>query len=107
MAGSGNNLIGGGVGNDTIFGGSGSATVRGGGGADVFAFSNGRGGSSANVLIADFTVGTDRLALVGYGTNVSSVLATAVTSGGSTSLTLGDGTRVTLTGITSTNGIFG
>jgi Ca2+-binding RTX toxin-like protein len=107
MAGAGSNLIGGGVGNDTIFGGTGTATVFGGVGNDVFAFSNGRGGPSANVTIADFTVGTDRVALVGYGTDVSSVLATASTTGGSTSFVLGDGTRVTLTGIGSTNGIFG
>ena len=84
-----------------------SSGARGGGGADTFAFSNGLGGTSANVLIADFTVGTDRLALVGFGTNVSSILNTAVTTGGNTSLTLTDGTRVTLVGVGSTNGILG
>jgi hypothetical protein len=42
--------------------------------------------------------------LIGYGSNeVANALATQVTSGGSTTITLADGTKVSFSGVSSLN----
>lgn len=99
-------LVGGGVGNDTIFAGRGEFTVFGGKGADVFAFfTNQMDGhptpSKHTVVIGDFTVGQDKLVFDGY-TNVSIDLSQQ--NSGSTTLTLPDGTKIILSGVSLTSG---
>ena len=60
----GNDKIYGGDGSDTIHGGEGNDTMYGGNGKDVFSYYTGDG----NDVIVDFTVGTDKLDIVGsYG----------------------------------------
>ncbi|NCY26437.1 MAG: calcium-binding protein, partial [Alphaproteobacteria bacterium] len=96
-------LIGGGIGNDTIFAGRGESTVFGGEGADVFAFFKSEMDGNPNhiVVIGDFTVGKDKLVFDGY-TNVS--LPLPQQDSGSTTLTLPDGTKIILSGVSLTGG---
>ena len=92
------------MGNDTIFAGRGEATTFGGAGADTFGFiaSQTSGGSSGqSVVIGDFTVGTDALVVAGYGTTASALVANQQNSNGSTTITLPDGTRIVLSGVSS------
>ena len=101
FAGGGNNLLGGGAGNEVFFAGRGQATMIGGGGADTFAFSNGLAGG--RVVIGDFNPGEgDRVTLQGYAGGAQGAaqqaLAGARTSGGSTSISLTDGTQITFQG---------
>jgi Ca2+-binding RTX toxin-like protein len=100
-AGSGSDSITAGVGNDTIFAGTGSATILGGGGQNTYEFLASMTSSSASVSIGDFHVGTDRLVISGYGTSTDSVYNNRTVASGSTMLTLGDGTKVVLTGVTN------
>lgn len=95
FAGFGADLISGGSGNDSFVAGTGQATLSG-GGANVFSFVNGRAGGSD--VVTDFRAGVDHLSLQGYA--VGAALSRATVSGGATALTLGDGTRVTLQGVT-------
>jgi Ca2+-binding RTX toxin-like protein len=98
FAGSGTDWIAGGAGNDTLFAGSGNAELTGGGGSNLFAFVKGNAGGQD--IITDFETGTDHLSLLGYGSNaVNAALHGASTSGGATTLTLGDGTHVVLQGV--------
>lgn len=99
ITGSGSALIGAGNGNDTIIAGTGQSTVFGGGGSDLFAvFSSHSGGST---LIADFSVGTDLLAVSGFGLTAQQIVAGATVSGAGTTITLPDGTTVILSGVTN------
>ena len=94
FAGSGNTLIGLGKGNDVVFGGSGNATVLGGAGADLYAFTNGRGGGSTAIAGFDPAKG-DRITLQGYAPGtVRQALATATTTSNGYTLTLSDNTRI-------------
>jgi serralysin len=93
-----NALIGGGSGNDVIFAGSGDATVAGGGGNNIFAFNSGLDSANTDVLIQDFVIGKDLVSLQGY--SVASALASAQISGGGTTLTLQDGSKMTFVGVT-------
>lgn len=52
-------------------------------------------------MIGDFRAGLDRLVIGGYGTTNDSVFNNRTVTAGSTMLTLGDGTRVVLTGVTN------
>ena len=94
------------AGNDYIVvGAAGSSTVDAGAGADIFNFTNrGAGGSTANVVINGFRPAEgDRIQLIGFAsTQVGAITGTAA-SGGSTSVVLSDGTRVTFAGVTSLN----
>ncbi len=93
-AGSGNDLIIGGTGKNTIVGGSGHDTLTGGPASDDFTFIKGQAGGHA--LITDFTVGTDKLTLEGYGTHaLADALKHATVSGGSTTIALADHTTIT------------
>lgn len=103
----------GGNGNDTIFGGAGSlkvlegsgsdqilfgteaASVTGGTGTDLYSFINGKAGGSA--VVSGFKVGTDRINLYNYDL---STVGTA-TVGGNTTVSLSDGTKLTLLGVTN------
>ena len=101
-----NDVIGGGSGNDLIvIGSSGNVTVDGGAGADTINFTNrGAGSSTANVLINGFRPAEgDRVQLIGFGSGqVASIVATTP-AGGSTSVTLTDGTKITFGGVTNLN----
>ena len=106
FTGSGNALVGGGQGNDlVVVGTSGSATIDGGAGADIVSFTNrGPGGSTANVLINGFDPAQgDRVQLSGFSQGEVAAVAGTPSSGGSTSVVLSDGTRVTFGGVASLN----
>lgn len=99
FAGSGADQLAGGAGDDFFQAGTGSATITGGGGANLFAFDDGSAGGTD--VITDFQQGTDHLTLQNYGSNaVAAALGSATISGGSTFLSLQDGTRITLGGVT-------
>ena len=100
FGGGGTDLLAGGAGADFFRAGTGTATMTGGGGADLFAFDHASGGG--NTVITDFQNGIDHLTLQGYGSNaVAAALGSATVSGGSTFLSLQDGTHVTLGGVTN------
>ncbi len=103
FAGSGSDLIhGSATGKDTIYGGSGSATMFAGTGTggDIFGFQSGHAGGSA--LVEGFSPGRDAIALQGYAAGTAQfVLGSAVFTANSTTLTLPDGTHITLAGIPS------
>jgi Ca2+-binding RTX toxin-like protein len=71
----GNDTINGGDGTDTITGGGGVDTMTGGAGADTFAFAAldvfGADGAAVADVIADFTVGTDKLQFTAFADVVS------------------------------------
>jgi Ca2+-binding RTX toxin-like protein len=94
-----NTLIFGGTGNETIFGGAGHETMYGGGGSNLFAFTSGSSLGGGNNVIGDFNTATDHLGFLGYGT-ASQILSNATVVGGSTIISLSDGTKITLVGIT-------
>lgn len=102
FAGSGTDQLTGGSGNDLFVAGAGSATMTGGSGANTYEFVNGHAGGS--VVITDFRPGTDHLSLQGYGSNAGP--AALRTSAGPLSLALPDDTKVILSGVTSTPGLF-
>lgn len=101
FGGPGNDVIDGGVGNDLFFAGSGAESLLGGGGQNTYEFLASMTSASASVSIGDFQVGQDRLIISGYGTSTDDVYNNKTVSAGSTILTLGDGTKVVLTGITN------
>ncbi len=87
-----------GPGYDQVVFGTGAASVTGGSGVDHYVFVQGAAGASD--VISGFKVGTDQLNLYGYDlarvqTNVS---------GRDTALSLPDGTRITLVGVTRLDG---
>ena len=91
----------GGSGNDTIYTGTGNNTLTGGGGTNLFVAAN--GSSGGNDLITDFNTG-DYVFLLGYGSSpqvITNALATATVSGGSTTITLADATKITFAGVSS------
>lgn len=94
-AGSGNDTLIAGAGRDTLVGGSGSAVMISGTGADTFSFQFGNGGQDT---ITGFKA-SDTLVLSQFG--ITSV--TPTTSGGSAVISLSDGTKITLSGVTSLN----
>ena len=61
-------ILDGGDGKDVLHGGQGDDVLRGGAGADTFQFSGGNGSDT----IADFEHGLDQIAVLGYGTALSS-----------------------------------
>ena len=89
-----------GRGTATFAAGSGSATVDGGSGADLVSIVDGHAGGS--LTINDFKPGTDQVGLFGYAQGqLAQALASAVTAGGSTTLTLSDQTRLVFSGFTT------
>ncbi len=88
------------TGNDTLIAGAGNASMVGGSGADVFEFTKGQAGGFDT--ISGFTA-NDTLQLNGYGQTADSLLNSAVVSGGSTTLTLNDGTTLLFAGTSDLN----
>ncbi|MDE2517036.1 MAG: hypothetical protein KGL12_13495 [Rhodospirillales bacterium] len=86
-------------GNDTLAAGSGNATMVGGIGHEVFLFTKGEAGG--HDLVMNFTAG-DKIDLSGYGPHaVAQALASQTLKDGSVTITLGDHTKVTFSGVTS------
>jgi len=102
FAGGGSDLLGGGVGNEVFFAGRGQATMIGGGGADVFAFARGQAGGQVTIFDFNQTAG-DRITLQGYTGGTQAALANARVSGGSTALSLSDGTAIMFQNVMSLN----
>ncbi|WP_353858901.1 Ig-like domain-containing protein [Azospirillum formosense] len=96
FGGAGNDVLHGGAGNDLLFADGGADTLWGGAGADVFAFGRASGGS----VVMDFQAGVDRLALYDAGLDLGAVIRSARVEGGSTTLDLGAGNRITILGQT-------
>ena len=110
--------IAGGSGADTLVAGLGTQTLSGGAGANLFVLAkNGTSDtanpSGANITISDFGSSTSNLVgLFGYGAGeVATALGTAANVAGGVQITLGDGSKVTFTGLTTTtlnhNSFFG
>src|SRR4029078_5015236 len=103
----GNNLVIGGAGGDAIISGTGPETLVGGGGANFFDFYSNLGGAAVNAVITDFSA-IDNVILVGYGAGeAAAAIAGATTTGGSTTITLSDNTKITFTGVTSSSALTG
>lgn len=86
----------GGAGDDTLDGAGGVDVVFGQDGADRFVFRRGGAGD----VIGDFTVGVDKLQLLGVGiTSFAQVQRNAVEVSGNTAIDLGDGELVVLLGV--------
>jgi len=111
--GSGRDLIVGGGANDTIVGGSGPDTIDGGSGHNLI--TAGSGGTliqDSGVRGQDTVVGFsqahgDAITFTGQdAATVDHVVATATVSGGSTTITLPDGSTMTLVGITHIDNTF-
>jgi len=78
--------------------GTGNDAMVAGTGPDLFVFTDGQSGG--NDVIWNFAPGTDHVFLAGYAPNiVPTALAGAVSSGGSTTVTLTDNTKITFAGI--------
>ena len=106
VGGSGNTTIWGGAG-DTIQGASGSGhALIGFAGGNQTAWDNGAT-STGNEGIFGFSQPTgDRISLNSATENASTVVGTASTSGGNTTVTLSDGSHITLLGVSSINTSF-
>ncbi|GAN77503.1 beta strand repeat-containing protein [Acidisphaera rubrifaciens] len=98
VAGAGSETLnaGGGTQGDMLIGGAGSTTMFAGTGADSLAFFNGTSGGTD--LVNGFN-SQDQIDLVNYGGAAPTVMA----AGGSTTINLSDGTKITLSGFTSSN----
>ncbi len=91
-----------GAGSDIFVAGGGSAAVAAGTGTDVFTFLAGGAGSTT---ISGFVAGTDKVLLVGYAPGAAAAAMRGLTfSGGNSSVTLSDGTRITFAGVTALPG---
>jgi hypothetical protein len=85
-------------GNNTISGGVGQLVVfENGTTNNLYEFADGSAGGS--VQIYDFNVTSDHIHLTGYSESPAAVVATANTSGGATTLTLADDSRIILYGV--------
>lgn len=98
-AGNGAATIAGGMGNDLFVAGTGNATLEGGRGDDIFSFTNGEAGGTDVLLY--FAPGRDVISLNGYAESAATILANETVSGGSTWLSLDDGTHIFLAGVTN------
>ncbi|HEY1934216.1 MAG TPA: calcium-binding protein [Acetobacteraceae bacterium] len=97
-AGSGSAVVVAGSGDAMLTAGPGNTSMAGGTGDDLFSFINGQGGGED--LIWQFVHGQDQVHLAGYAPSiVQTVLAGAVSSGGSTTVTLPDNTMITFAGL--------
>ena len=94
----------GGAGNDTFFGGNAAATMTGGAGDNVFAFFKFLG--TGTDVITDFN-SNDSVLAAGYGNQAATLIQDAVTTNGSTSITLSDGTKITFSGMSSSSALTG
>jgi len=97
LLGDGGDSVVGGQGSDIFYLGAGFGQITGGGGPDVYAATHNVGGLD---IIHGFRLGTDQLVLNGFDRSEAQFdLATQLNSGGSTTLNLSDGTKLTFEGI--------
>ena len=96
FGGAGDDRLNGGAGDDVLFADGGADTLWGGDGRDVFAFDRASGGS----VVMDFQVGIDRLAFYDGTIDLGAVIRSARVEGGSTTLDIGAGNRITILGQT-------
>ena len=96
FGGAGDDRLNGGAGDDVLFADGGADTLWGGDGRDVFAFGQASGGS----VVMDFQVGVDCLAFHDGTIDLGAVIRSARIEGGSTTLDLGAGNRITILGQT-------
>jgi Ca2+-binding RTX toxin-like protein len=89
-------LVGGG-GNETFVGGTGQTTMTGGAGTDYFVFDKAAGGGITT--ITDFA-SNETLGIFGYGSTASAIVSASRVSGGNTTISLSDNTKITLVGFT-------
>ena len=102
ILGAGNDIAALGFGADTLQAGTGAATVIAGQGNGVFDFISGQAGGT--MLVGNFNPGHDQINLHGYAAGeVSKDLANQQISGGSTLLTLSDGTKITFLNVSGLN----
>jgi hypothetical protein len=114
QAGLGNDVVTMDAGNTTVFAGahtltfadapgivvasSGQQTIMGGGPSEIYGFTSAAGGGST--LIVNFNPTQDQIALWNYSSSVlNAALAGQTTSGGNTTVTLPDNTRITFLGV--------
>ena len=91
----------GGSGSDIFVAGTGAEVVTGGGGNNLFEFVSGATAGATDV-ITDFAASSgNRVLLAGYNGTTQSALNTAVVSGGNTTITLADSTKVEFLGVTN------
>ncbi len=101
FGGTGTSALVGGTGNDLFIAGKGASVITGGGGANTFEFVAGATGGATD-FISDFGASTaNRVLLSGYNSTTAAVLNTATVSGGSTTITLADSTKVQFVGVTN------
>lgn len=99
VLGSGHAAVSEGDGADTVLFGGGSATVQAGTGHDSFDVVHGVAGGSG--VVSGFNTATDSLNLFGYALNSANLHA----EGGTAVLSLADGTRIELTGVTNAGAV--
>jgi Ca2+-binding RTX toxin-like protein len=94
--------------NDTIIAGAGQETIVGGAGSDLMAFvKTVITGTHPSDSISNFTA-SDSVYLYGYGASAAGAATTgAVTSGGNTTITLSDNTKITFVGVSSASALSG
>jgi Ca2+-binding RTX toxin-like protein len=99
-AASGKDLLIGGTGSDTFIGGSGQTTVQAGLGKNVFQFINHAAGGT-ELVQGIFDPASIKIDLEGYGHNeIDQALASQTVTGGSVTIGLADGTKVTFQDVT-------
>lgn len=99
-------VINAGSGNDTLIAGNAAETLTGGGGHDLFRFISQSPFTAlpqdgGRTLITDFTSGTDKIDLQGFGETAQQIVANETVRGGSTTLFLSDNAVVTLAHVTN------
>lgn len=99
--GAGNDLMFGDIGEDTMIGGAGNDTLDGGAGDDLFVYTLGDGNDVINGFVAG-AAAEDAVQLIGFGSSFddfADVLAAATDNGVDTTIDLGGGASLTITGV--------
>jgi serralysin len=93
----------GGLGNDTFVGGTGSDTMVGGFGTNLFEFLSGSGNAGGHHVINNFVSGQDQLYIEGQSLSYLQSQGDVTSHGGSTYISLSDGTTIQLKGVAHLN----